>query len=152
MPEPLSAHPGLSLGHAVLRVSDLERALAFYRDALGLVEVTRHRGMVFLSGGERHHDLALIESRSLRRDASDRLPGLHHLAFRVGDDLDTLRVIRDRLQDMGIPILGTSDHRVSQSLYLCDPDGVLIELYVDADPAIWRADPAAVAHVGPLEL
>lgn len=152
MPEPSSARPAISLGHAVLRVSDLDRALAFYRDALGLAEVARYRGMVFLSGGERHHDLALIETRAIERDAAERLPGLHHLAFRVGNHLDTLRAIRDRLQDMGIPILGTSDHRVSQSLYLCDPDGVLIELYVDADPAIWRADPAAVAHVGPLEL
>lgn len=152
MPEPRSARPALSLGHAVLRVSDLEHALAFYRDALGLKEVARHRGMVFLSGGERHHDLALIEARQRGPATGSPLPALHHLAFRVGHDLDTLRTLRDHLQGKGIPILGQSDHRVSQSLYLCDPDGVLIELHVDADPAIWRADPAAVAHVGPLNL
>lgn len=152
MPEPTPARPALSLGHAVLRVNDLEHALVFYRDALGLKEVARHRGMVFLSGGERHHDLALIEGLTQGPATGCPLPALHHLAFRVGHDLDTLRTLRDRLQGKGIPILGQSDHRVSQSLYLCDPDGILIELYVDADPAIWQADPSAVACVGPLEL
>ena len=49
-----------ALGHAVLRVRDLERSLAFYRDTLGLKEVARYGGrMVFLSCGENHHDLAL---------------------------------------------------------------------------------------------
>lgn len=50
------------LGHAVIKVSDLERALAFYRDALGLLDVARHGGdMVFLSSGETHHELALVQ-------------------------------------------------------------------------------------------
>lgn len=111
----------------MLRVSDLERALAFYRDALGLAEVACYRGLVFLSGGERHHDLALIETRAIDCDAGQRLPCLHHLAFRIGNDLETLGPLRKRLQGTGIPILGTSDHRVSLSLYLCGPDGVLVE-------------------------
>lgn len=142
-----------ALGHAVLRVRSLARALAFYRDALGLTEVARlGADMVFLSCGERHHDLALLEVGE-RAAAPDRAAvGLHHLAFKVGDDLDTLRACRDRLAVLGIPILGQSDHRVSQSLYVRDPDGVLIELYVDADPELWRADPTTVASVGPLQL
>ena len=49
-------------------------------------------------------------------------------------------------------ILGMSDHRVSQSLYIRDPDGIELELYVDADPALWCDDPAAVAYIGPLNL
>jgi catechol 2,3-dioxygenase len=143
------------LGHAVIKVRDLERALAFYRDALGLREVARHGGdMVFLSSGETHHELALVqvEPGDQAVPPNRRQVGLHHLAFRVGEHLDTLRAWRDRLRVLGIPILGLSDHRVSQSIYLRDPDGLLIELYVDADPAIWRADPAAVAHVAPLSL
>lgn len=143
------------LGHAVIKVSDLERALAFYRDALGLLDVARHGGdMVFLSSGETHHELALVqvEQGEQAGPLNRRQVGLHHLAFRVGEHLDVLRAWRDRLQVLGIPILGLSDHRVSQSIYLRDPDGLLIELYVDADPAIWRADPAAVAHVAPLSL
>jgi len=141
------------LGHAVLKVRDLERALTFYRDTLGLLEVARLGSeMVFLSSGQTHHELALVRVAPGEQAGSPdrRQVGLHHLAFRVGAHLDTLRAWRDRLQGMGIPILGLSDHRVSQSIYLRDPDGLLIELYVDADPAIWRADPAAVAHVAPL--
>ena len=143
------------LGHAVIKVSSLQRALAFYRDALGLREVARlGGGMVFLSSGETHHELALLEVDPGEPDLSPgrRQVGLHHLAFRVGEHLDVLRAWRDRLRDLDIAILGLSDHRVSQSIYLRDPDGLLIELYVDADPAIWRADPAAVAHVAPLNL
>jgi len=149
------------LGHAVIQVADLERALAFYRDVLGLrVVAWNGDNMVFLSSGYCHHELALVRLAPARHGrqgeaaapASHRPGGLHHLAFRVGEGLDTLRAWRDRLQVLGVPILGLSDHRVSQSMYLRDPDGLLIELYVDADPSIWRSDPAAVAHVGPLSL
>ena len=141
------------LGHAVIQVRDLERALAFYRDVLGLSEVARYGGnMAFLSSGASHHELALLAVGPQATPPARAQVGLHHLAFRVGDDLDTLRAWRDRLDAMGHAILGLSDHRVSQSLYLRDPDGLLIELYVDADPAIWREDPSAVAHVGPLDL
>jgi len=48
--------------------------------------------------------------------------------------------------------MSVADHKVSQSIYLNDPDGNGLELYVDADPAIWQTDPAAVAHVEPLQL
>jgi catechol 2,3-dioxygenase len=51
-----------------------------------------------------------------------------------------------------VSLAGQADHRVSQALYCHDPDGIMIELYVDADPALWRDDPGAVAHVGTLKL
>lgn len=136
----------------MLKVRDLARSVAFYRDALDLIEVARHRDMVFLSGGTRHHDLALLEVPPTATSAASGCACLHHLAFKVGDDLATLRTWRDRLVGLGIRILGQSDHRVSQSLYLRDPDGLLIELYADADPGVWRDDPSAVAHVAPLDL
>jgi catechol 2,3-dioxygenase len=141
------------LGHAVLKVRNLARAVAFYRDALGLREVARYGAdMAFLSFGDSHHDLALLEVGEAATPAEPRALGLHHLAFEVGDGLAALRACRDRLENLGIAILGKSDHRVSQSLYVRDPDGTLIELYVDADPALWRDDPGAVAYVGSLEL
>ena len=59
---------------------------------------------------------------------------------------------RDHLAAHGVELAGQSDHHVSQSLYCHDPDGILIELYVDADPALWRDDPGAVAHIGTLKL
>ena len=53
---------------------------------------------------------------------------------------------------LGVELDGQADHRVSQAIYFRDPDGLLIEAYVDADPAIWKNDPAAVAHIDTLEL
>lgn len=147
----------MKLGHAVLKVRDLETSAAFYRDALGLKEVARYGPhMAFFSCGESHHDLALIEIGTQAAPPDDRQvgppqTGLGHLAFKVGDSLDELRAFRDHLAAHGAAIVGQADHRVSQALYCHDPDGILIELYVDADPALWRDDPAAVAHVGALK-
>lgn len=142
-----------ALGHAVLRVRNLERSTAFYRDLLGMREVARYRGkMVFFSLGANHHDLALMELGAQAAGADPSAVGLYHLAFKVGDTLDELRVVKAELEASGVTILGMSDHRVSQSLYIRDPDGIDLELYVDADPGLWRDDPAAVAYIGPLDL
>jgi len=141
------------LGHAVLKVRSLAVSVPFYRDVLGLTEVARHGSrMVFFSCGENHHDLALLEIGAQAPLPADDQVGLYHLAFKVGDSLDELRACRDHLVAHGVALAGQSDHRVSQSLYCHDPDGIMIELYVDADPAIWRDDPGAVAHVGMLKL
>ena len=143
----------LKLGHAVLKVRSLAVSVPFYRDVLGLKEVARHGGrMVFFSCGENHHDLALLEIGEQALPPGDRQVGLYHLAFKVGDSLDALRACRDHLEAHGAELAGQSDHRVSQSLYCRDPDGIMIELYVDADPALWRDDPGAVAYVGTLKL
>ncbi|MEW5966872.1 MAG: VOC family protein [Pseudomonadota bacterium] len=141
------------LGHAVLKVRSLETSVPFYRDVLGLAEVARHGGrMVFFSCGENHHDLALLEIGEQAPLPVDRQVGLYHLAFKVGDSLDDLRACREHLLAHGVDIDGQSDHRVSQSVYCHDPDGIMIELYVDADPALWRDDPSAVAYIGALKL
>jgi catechol 2,3-dioxygenase len=143
----------LKLGHAVLKVRSLAVSVPFYRDVLGLTEVARHGGrMVFFSCGENHHDLALLEIGAQAAPSADNQVGLYHLAFKVGDSLDELRACRDHLAAHGVELDGQSDHRVSQSLYCHDPDGIMIELYVDADPALWRDDPGAVAHIGALKL
>jgi len=141
------------LGHAVLKVRSLAASVPFYRDVLGLTEVARHGGrMVFFSCGENHHDLALLDIGEQAVPSADNQVGLYHLAFKVGDSLDELRACRDHLAAHGVELDGQSDHRVSQSLYCHDPDGITIELYVDADPALWRDDPGAVAHIGALKL
>lgn len=141
------------LGHAVLKVRSLAVSVPFYRDVLGLSEVARHGGqMVFFSCGDNHHDLALLEIGSQAASPVSSQVGLYHLAFKVGDSLDELRAVRDHLEAQGVEIDGQADHRVSQALYCHDPDGIMIELYVDADPALWRDDPGAVAHTGALTL
>ena len=142
-----------SLGHAVIKVRDLERSARFYRDILGMKEVARYRGvMVFFSLGSNHHDLGLLQVGADAPTPAQNSVGLYHLAFKVGDALDELRACMQHLEQHNVPILGSSDHRVSQSLYIQDPDGIEIELYVDADPAVWRDDPGAVATVKPLHI
>jgi catechol 2,3-dioxygenase len=144
------------VGHVVLKVSDIERALAFYRDALGLSEVARgdfgDGMMVFLSTGRNHHDIGLVEVGGGARRPEGGDIGLYHVALRIGDDLTTLREARDHLEACGVPVQWIADHTVSQSIYVADPDGNNVELYVDADPVIWRDDPTAVAHATALTL
>ena len=144
------------VGHVVLKVRDLERSVAFYRDVIGLKEVARGEfaaKMAFFSAtGENHHDLAVAEVGPDAPDAPADAVGLYHIALKIGDSLDDLRAARDHLEAHGVTKTRLRDHRVSQSIYLNDPDGHGIELYVDADPAIWRADPSAVAHAEPLSL
>ena len=143
------------LGHVVFYVKDLERSLAFYRDLLGFREV----GRIFdgkaaaLTSGRTHHELLLIEVGVAPGPPSGRRLGLYHIGIKIGDSLDELQAAKRELEQAGVSISGMSDHTASQSLYLTDPDGNEVELYVDADPAIWRKNPDAVlAPIKPLRL
>ena len=140
------------VGHIVLRVRDLDRSLSFYGGVLGLHEVARRDfgegPMVFLSFGNSHHDIALVETPSCSPAAS----GLHHYALKVGNSLQELAAAKRDLHTAGVEVHMSLDHRVSQGLYISDPDGNLIELYVDADDQLWQDDPRAVANSDPLTL
>lgn len=139
------------LGHIVLKVRDLKRSVPFYRDVLGFKEVARYGSkMVFFSLGENHHDLALAEIGSSASMPNSNSVGLYHAAFKVGDSLQELKWFKDRLEWHGVRIIGMSDHQVSQSIYISDPDGIEIEIYVDADPKLWKDSPELVATVKPL--
>lgn len=142
------------VGHVVLNVRDLERAVAFYRDVLGLREVGRYGDckVFFSATGENHHDLALFELGAEARRPDDKTIGLAHVALRIGGRLDALKAAKEHLEGHGVRLRRIEDHKVSQSIYLADPDGNEIELYVDDDPEIWRPDPVAVASVRPFEL
>ncbi|MBI3901980.1 MAG: VOC family protein [Nitrosomonadales bacterium] len=142
-----------SLGHVVLKVRDLERSVTFYRDVLGMKEVMRYRGaMAFFSFGSNHHDLGLLQLGDRAALPDPYSLGLYHVAFKVGDTLDELRECKTHLEQHGVQLIGMSDHGVSQSLYLADPDGNEIELFVDADPASWRGRVDQVMTTKPLRL
>ncbi|MCB1864615.1 MAG: VOC family protein [Chromatiales bacterium] len=127
------------LGHVVLYVRDLQRSLAFYRDLLGL----RALGETFdgracmLSSGRTHHELLLLEVGDAPGPARGRRVGLYHIGWCIGDSDAELRQARDELERAGVVIEGMSDHWISHSLYLRDPDGNEIELYVDVPDYDW---------------
>jgi len=143
------------LGHVVFYVKNLEQSLIFYRDVVGFQEV----GSVFggkaaaLTSGRTHHELLLIEVGDVPGPPSGKRRGLYHIGIKVGESLDELRAAKQDLERVGIPIGGMSDHTVSQSLYLQDPDGNEVELYVDAPEVDWKRDPELVlAPIKPLVL
>ncbi len=140
------------LGHAVLRVRNLERGEAFYHGVLGIPIAARHATapMTFFTLGN-HHDLALLAVGEDAPDAPANSPGLYHLAFKVGDSLEELRQVKAELEAAGVRIDAVTDHTVSQALYLRDPDGNGVELYVDGS-AVWKSDPQRVAESRPLKL
>ena len=142
------------VGHEVLKVRDLDRSAQFYREVIGLKEVARFQGrMVFFSAtGQNHHDLALLGVGPGAPGPQEEGVGLYHVALKIGDRLEDLRAAKEHLEAHGITKIRVTNHRVSQSIYLNDPDGNGLELFVDADPAIWRENPAAVATIEPLEL
>jgi catechol 2,3-dioxygenase len=145
----------LNVGHVVLKVRDIERSARFYRDVLGLKEVARGefgRPMAFFSTGDNHHDVAVMEMGADAPAPPAEATGLYHVALRIGTTLDELRAARAHLEAHGVTKLRIRDHVVSQSIYVDDPDGNMVELYVDADPAIWRDKPDTVANSRPLSL
>ena len=147
------------LGHLVLYDRDLERSRRFYRDVLGWTEI---RGEVPLpvpaaafSSGRTHHELLLIEVGSAAAAMpTGRRVGLYHFGLKVGDNDDDLREVVRHLTEHGVQIEGASDHAVTHSLYIADPDGHQIELYVDVlSTEEWLADPSLVfAPIRPLRL
>ena len=134
------------LGHVVFYVRDLEQSLSFYRDLLGFEEVGRifNGTAVALTSGRTHHELLLIQVGDAPGPSSGKRRGLYHIGIKVGDSLDELRQAKREFEQAGVAIDGMSDHTVSQSLYLKDPDGNEVEIYVDADESIWKNNPEAV--------
>ncbi|MBD3649108.1 MAG: VOC family protein [Pseudomonadales bacterium] len=140
----------LSLGHVVVRVKDLARSEAFYKDVLGLESCAHYNQdglkMAFYSLCD-HHDFAISQSAELG-DAT--ASGLDHVAFKIGDCLDDLLAAKRRMDAHGVEVQPV-DHIVTKSIYLADPDGNGIELYVDTSDA-WRDDPNLIANARPMEL
>lgn len=133
--------PAVRIGHAHLKVADLERALAFYRDVLGF-ELTQRYGAqaAFLSAGGYHHHIGLNTWES--RGGSPPPPGttgLYHVAILYPTRAALADALR-RLIAAKIPLEGASDHGVSEALYLRDPDGNGIELYWDRPEEQWPRD------------
>ena len=139
--EPYQIPPQTRIGHVHLKVSDLERSLAFYRDLLGFELMQRYgSGAAFLSAGGYHHHIGLNTWHSKGAPHADgRAVGLYHTAILYPERADLARILR-RLLDVRYPLSGASDHGVSEALYLDDPDGNGVELYWDRPRSEWPFD------------
>jgi catechol 2,3-dioxygenase len=139
------------LGHIVLYVGDLERSRRFYGEVLGWKEVARlgNQGAVF-SSGRTHHELLLLEvgPGATPIPPAPRL-GMYHFGLKVGETDEELRQALDELIEAGVTVHGSADHNVTHSLYIEDPDGNEIELYIDVQPERWREDPQAIVAAPP---
>jgi catechol 2,3-dioxygenase len=140
------------LGHIVLYVSDLERSRKFYGAVLGWREIATFgdKGAVY-SSGRTHHELLLIEvGPGAEPIPRGRRVGMYHFGLKIGTTDDELRTALSELEAAGVTVVGTSDHGVTHSAYILDPDGNEIELYIDVQPEAWRDDPGAiVAPINP---
>lgn len=135
--------PETRIGHVHLKVSDIDRALAFYQGILGF-EITQRYGAqaVFLSAGGYHHHIGLNtwESKGGKPPAPGTT-GLYHTAI-LFPDRKGLGAVLKRIVEAGWPLEGASDHGVSEAIYLRDPDGNGVELYRDRAEADWPRNAA----------
>ncbi len=134
-------HPEVRIGHIHLTVSDLERSVKFYRDLLGFeITATFGSSAVFLSAGGYHHHIGLNTW-----NGTDAVPpppghtGLYHFAILYPSRLELAKIVK-KLYEVNYPLEGASDHGVSESIYLKDPDGNGVELYTDRPLDDWPID------------
>lgn len=130
------------LGHIVLYVANIEKSAHFYREVLGWKQISPIEAgipIAAFSGGRTHHELLLIE---VGNDATPipqgRRIGMYHFGLKVGDSDDELRAMIARLNEAKAVIVGSADHHMTHSIYLLDPDGNEIELYIDVPGVDWR--------------
>ena len=142
----------LRIGHVVLKVRDLDRSLAFYRDLLGFRVVSELSNvMIFLAAdSQNHHDLALLRVGQQAPSPVPTAVGLYHVAIQLAD-WEAVRAAHALLTERGL-LRGAIDHGVSRSLYTADPDGNEIELYCDAPRSEWQGRVDEVMTVKPLVL
>jgi catechol 2,3-dioxygenase len=151
----MAIHPQTRIGHVHLTVSDLDRALRFYRDVLGFEVTTRYgRDAVFLSAGGYHHHIGLNTWAGRGAPPPPRgTTGLYHFAILYPDRRALAAALR-RVLAAGVALEGAADHGVSEALYLRDPDGNGVELYRDRPEHEWprAADGTLAMHTKPLDL
>lgn len=138
-----TTHPETRIGHVHLKVSDLERSIAFYRDVMGFELQQRYGDQAaFLSAGGYHHHIGLNtwESRS-GRPAPHGHTGLYHTAF-LYPDRAALGSALAQVLAAGVELDGAADHGVSEAVYFRDPDDNGIEIYRDRAPEEWPRDSA----------
>ncbi|MBS0564101.1 MAG: VOC family protein [Proteobacteria bacterium] len=135
------APPGTRIGHVHLKVADLDRALHFYTDILGLRLMQRYGSQAaFVSAGGYHHHIGLNtwESKGGQPPAPGTT-GLYHTAILYPSRQALAQALKS-VVEANWPLDGASDHGVSEAIYLRDPDGNGVEIYRDRPEAEWPRD------------
>jgi len=151
----MALDPRVDIGHVHLKVSDIDRALAFYEGVLGFDVVVRIGDeAAFISAGGYHHHIGLNTWESKGSGPPPRnTTGLYHTAIRFPDRKNLAEAVK-RVLDAGIPLSGASDHGVSEAIYLRDPDDNGVELYRDKPREEWPTTPDGLLtmHTLPLDV
>ncbi len=125
----------MRVGMVTLRVRQLDTVADFYRDAIGLAVMERSATSATLgTGGVK---LVVLEAHPGAAEESKRAAGLYHTAFLMPTRKDLARWLVHAAINK-VPLSGFADHRVSESVYLDDPEGNGIEVYADRDPSLWQ--------------
>lgn len=140
--------PATMVGEVQLVVSDLERSVTFYQNALGFRVLDRQEGRAVLGAGSRRL-LTLVEQPGAK--PAPRTTGLYHFAVLLPDRRSLARLLY-HMAETEVRVQGASDHGVSEALYLADPDGNGIELYRDREREEWPLDEAGKMEMGTEEL
>jgi catechol 2,3-dioxygenase len=137
-------HPGT----VHLTVSDLERSIPYYEHAIGLKVLDRGAGRASL-GADGTELLGLVEEPGAR--PADGFTGLFHFALRVPERADLARWLAHAARDR-VPLVGLSDHDVSEAIYLSDPDRHGIEIYHDRPRELWEGQVGQRLTTFPLDV
>ena len=148
--EPTSAEisPRTTVGAVHLTVSELDRSLGYYDEAVGLELLERVDRRASLGAGGREL-LVLVEEPGARPAAG--YTGLYHFALLVPGRADLARWLAHAARDR-VALVGLSDHFVSEALYLSDPDGHGIEIYWDRPREVWEGQVAERMTTLPLDV
>lgn len=142
-------NPTTFVGHVKINVENLQRSLTFYQNVLGFDVLEQTASTVKLTSDGKTSILSLEQPDNVI-PKQGRTTGLYHFAILLPKRSDLANIVV-HLVNQGIKF-GSSDHLVSEALYLDDPDGNGIEIYIDRDPSVWRWKGEAVAMtVDPLD-
>ena len=124
--------PRIRRTHLALFVKNPFESVAWYEDILNMTETARGERWVFLSFGQKHHDIALIQAEPADEGQTARGPiNLQHYGLEIEGDLTELRRLYGMLLRKKVPIVKTTDHKVGIGLYFTDPDGHRFEFFLE---------------------
>ena len=120
--------PRIARTHVALYVRDPDVSGRWYAEVLGMEEVAREPRWVFMSFGQKHHDIALIKAQS---PAELGTIGLQHYGLEIEGGLDELRRLYGMLLRRQMPIVKITDHKAGLGVYFTDPDGNRLEFFCE---------------------